>query len=183
MKIVEDTEKLYNRQKTIGGEMNKILMIVAVTFAFTGCYKTEYSGTLSEKGKVADCFYTAAQVTHTRSVTVANNLNQNIYNEDYDDGGYNSYSGNNYGRKHRRNSGPQVYYSDAVNEIPAKYGVMFECEHGVKFVIEGIDQRHQQLWQRMKKDSTITIFYREIYHIDTKTGQKTLFDYDFLDAK
>jgi hypothetical protein len=161
--------------------MNKFLTVLITIAIFTGCYKTEYSGTLSEKGKVADCFYTAAQVTHTRSVTVTNN-NNNLYNNYDDDNYYTSYSGNNYGKR-QRNSGPQVYYNDAINEIPAKYGVMFECEHGTKFVIEGTKAKHKSLWQRMKKDSTVTIFYREIYHVDTKTGQKTLFDYDFLDAK
>ena len=26
-------------------------------------------------------------------------------------------------------------------------------------------------------------FYREVYHVDTKTGQRSLYDYDFLDAQ
>lgn len=60
---------------------------------------------------------------------------------------------------------------------------MFECEHKIKFVVEGSEQKHKDLWSRMKKDSTVTIFYREVYHVDNKTGQKSLFDYDFLDAK
>jgi len=168
--------------------MNKFLTAIAVIAIFTGCYKVEYSGTLVEKGKVADCFFTPGQVTHTQTTTVAienNTLNNLIDDDDWDDWDDDDYNISYSGRKHKRrqSSGPQVYYSDAVNEIPAKYGVMFECEHGVKFVIEGTKEKHKSLWQRMKKDSAVTIFYREIYHVDTKTGQKTLADFDFLDAK
>lgn len=164
--------------------MNKLLVAISVVAIFTGCYKTEYSGTLTEKGKVIDCFFTPGQVTHSRTTTITNNTQNSIFNDyddDYDDDYNTSYSGRKY--KRQRHSGPQIYYSDAVNEIPAKYGVMFECEHSVKFVIEGTKEKHKSLWQRMKKDSTVTIFYREIYHVDTKTGQKSLFDFDFLDAK
>jgi hypothetical protein len=140
--------------------MTKFFIIGVVALLCFSCYKTEYSGTLVEKGKVLESFYTPGQVTHTRTVTVGDPY---------------SYGNN------RRSTG--VYYHDAVNEVPEKYGVMFECEHNVKFVIEGSGDRYRFLWQKMKKDSTVTILYREIYHIDTKTGQKTLFDYDFVDAK
>lgn len=80
------------------------------------------------------------------------------------------------------NSHGRVSVQSYVNEVPAKYSVMFRCEHGVRFVITGSDDLHRELYQRMVKNADVTISYRNIYHVDNKTHQKTLNDYDFLDA-
>jgi hypothetical protein len=82
-----------------------------------------------------------------------------------------------------RDSRGRVSYEHYTNIVPAKYSVIFQCEHGTRFVISGSDVLHRELYQRMVKNSNVTISYREVYHVDNKTSTKALVDYDFLDAK
>lgn len=69
-----------------------------------------------------------------------------------------------------------------TNRVPAKYSVIFQCEHGTRFVITGEDALHQELYRRMTRNMNVAISYREVYHVDNKTGEKILADYDFLNA-
>lgn len=66
-------------------------------------------------------------------------------------------------------------------DIAEKYAVVFRCQHG-KFIIEGTDDRHKDLWQRMKRGEQVIVRYREQYRVE-KDGSKTLTKYDFLDAQ
>ena len=75
-------------------------------------------------------------------------------------------------------------------DIPEKYAVVFKCKYG-KFIIEGTDQRHRDLWQRFTQGQEVDVTYREVFksiYDDTKgTGkveliEKKLVKYDFLDA-
>lgn len=61
--------------------MYKLTTITFIALILVGCYKTEYSGTMSENGKVIDCFYSPAQITHTstQTVSIGNDLNSNAY--------------------------------------------------------------------------------------------------------
>ena len=74
-------------------------------------------------------------------------------------------------------------------DIPEKYGVVFECSHG-NFVVHGNDQRHKELWQRMRKDSLVDVTYKEVYTVkfitengERKILEKKLKDYWFIDAQ
>lgn len=75
--------------------------------------------------------------------------------------------------------------------IPEKYAVVFKCKHG-KFIVEGTDNEHKKLWERLEQGQEVDVTYREFYRctyddID-KDGKKELInkeliDYDFLDAQ
>jgi hypothetical protein len=81
-----------------------------------------------------------------------------------------------------------VHFSDVDVHTKAVYGVVFECQHG-NFVSQGTDERHEDLWKRMRQGSNVTITYREVYSdtIQVTDGKETLLgrglvDYDFIDA-
>ena len=80
--------------------------------------------------------------------------------------------------------------SVSVN-IPEKYAVVFKCQHG-KFISEGTDQRHKDLWQRLIEGQEVTVTYKEIFestYQDTdgdgkkEVTNRKLIGYDFLDAQ
>lgn len=75
---------------------------------------------------------------------------------------------------------------DVLVEVPARYGIVFECQHG-KFVVEGTAEKHKNLWGRMKEDEKVIVEYREIYrNTYNSDGQKIkseLIKLDFIDAK
>ncbi|MEK6925872.1 MAG: hypothetical protein AABW50_01195 [Nanoarchaeota archaeon] len=82
-----------------------------------------------------------------------------------------------------------AFTSVSVN-VPEKYAVVFECQHG-KFIVEGTDDAHKSLWKRMSEGDTVRVSYKEIYEsvcADTNkdgaidTLSRALIDYDFLDA-
>jgi len=69
-------------------------------------------------------------------------------------------------------------------DIPARYGVVFECEHG-SFAIEG--EKWESLWRSLKEGDRVEIQYREIYEVDlTKAkdhpGYRRFRKLDFLGA-
>jgi len=71
-------------------------------------------------------------------------------------------------------------------DFPEKWGVVFECEHHGNFVVVGENERHKKLWERMKKNKTYKITYRDVftsrYDGDKLLGRKPK-DYWFLDAR
>ena len=74
-------------------------------------------------------------------------------------------------------------------DLPEKYAVVFECQHG-KFIIKKDQKRTKQLWERLKKGQEVTVKYAEVYKVTehgTLNGPKQfvkreLAKYDFLDA-
>lgn len=72
----------------------------------------------------------------------------------------------------------------ATVHVRAQYGVVFECEHG-QFVIIGSSSYYQKLWEKLPKNSNVTILYNEEYLIHIKNKEEVsreLVDYDFVDA-
>lgn len=63
-----------------------------------------------------------------------------------------------------------------TNTIPARYGVVFSCEHGT-FAIDG--DAAAELFRKVKVGDSVTIVYREVY--DGADG--TLLDFRFVDAQ
>ena len=61
-------------------------------------------------------------------------------------------------------------------DIPARYGVVFECQHG-RFAVEG----REELWKRMHVGEHVTVSYTEEYEVDGKTQR--LVGLRFVDAK
>lgn len=76
-------------------------------------------------------------------------------------------------------SGNMVVTSTSVS-LPKKYAVVFECVHG-KFIVEGTDEKHRELWARLKAGQQVDVTYREVYRL--KDGARQLIDYKFLAAK
>ena len=75
--------------------------------------------------------------------------------------------------------------------IPEKYAVVFKCQHG-KFIVEGTDKAHRDLWQRLEEGKKVDVSYKEIYKAvyDDVDGDgekdllsRDLVDRDFLDAQ
>ncbi len=76
-------------------------------------------------------------------------------------------------------------------DLPAVYAVIFECKHG-KFISQGTDTRHKNLWEKLKENQEVDVTYMELYKstyrdIDND-GKKDLVErrlvkYDFLDAQ
>lgn len=70
-------------------------------------------------------------------------------------------------------------------DIPEKYAVVFECQHG-KFIIEHNQEKTKELWQRLHRDQKVTVTYREEYRAKydgEKLIERRLHKYDFIDAK
>lgn len=66
-------------------------------------------------------------------------------------------------------------------DIPARYGIVFECDHG-SFAIEG--EKWADLWKSLKEGDEVLIQYREVYEVDlTKPKSERRFKkLDFLGA-
>lgn len=68
-------------------------------------------------------------------------------------------------------------------DIPEKYAVVFECQHG-KFIIEdeGKESRAHRLWSRLKDGQEVTVRYAEVYSVDGNGGRH-LKKYNFIGAE
>lgn len=62
--------------------------------------------------------------------------------------------------------------------IPARYGIVFECTHG-SFAIEG--DKWVPLWKSLQEGQKVTIEYRKVFTVD-KTKAQTFAKFDFLNA-
>lgn len=158
--------------------MNKLQKILGVGIAtvalplwLAGCdfirslpeTRTEYSKVLHEDAKVVDVVYTPSR------------------------------HGGGIGPSFGMTSGGDAAVGLAVTSvnIPEKYAVVFKCQHG-KFIVEGEDKEHKNLWGRLQEGQEVDVTYKEIYeatYMDAnKDGKKEyierkLIKYDFLDAK
>jgi len=76
-------------------------------------------------------------------------------------------------------SGSMVFTENSIR-VPARYGVVFRCEHG-QFASQGQDERHKQLWEKLPKGSVVRIQYDVIQHL--RNGQLYKEEMDFIDAE
>lgn len=76
-------------------------------------------------------------------------------------------------------------------QIPEKYAIVFKCQHG-KFIVEGTDRKHKELWGRFNRGDSVTVSYKEMYKSTYKDTDcdgkkelihKSLIGYDFLEAQ
>ena len=81
-------------------------------------------------------------------------------------------------------------WKDIIVEVPAKYGVLFTCDHG-SFTLEGT-KNAERMWKTLKEGDEVTITYKEIYNVHHRRVEGAekqvivtphLVDYDFLNAK
>jgi hypothetical protein len=77
-------------------------------------------------------------------------------------------------------SGNMVVTSNSVS-IPAKYAIVFECQHG-KFIVEGEGKKHKELWQRLKVGQQVQVTYSESWRVHDD-GRRELWKRSFVDAK
>lgn len=77
-------------------------------------------------------------------------------------------------------SGNMVVTSNSVS-IPAKYAIVFECQHG-KFIVEGTGDKHKELWRRLKVGQQVTVSYREVFRVH-KDGRREFVKFDFEGAQ
>lgn len=156
--------------------MNKLQRIlfsgaISLPLIFGGCdfirslpeTRTEYSDILHEDAKVVDVVYTPSR--HGSGV------------------------GPSFGMTSEGDAAIGIAITSV--SIPQKYAVVFKCQHG-KFISEGEDKRHKDLWERLQEGQDVDVTYKEIYeatYIDiNKDGKKELRErklikYDFLDAQ
>lgn len=73
--------------------------------------------------------------------------------------------------------GSGVVTSTSV-DIPARYGIVFECEHG-SFALDG--SKYKELWSRLKVGQPVTINYRIEYRV--VDGARVPHDLDFITAE
>lgn len=64
-------------------------------------------------------------------------------------------------------------------DIPDRYGVVISCKHG-KFRLKPQGETAKAMWEKLHVGDSITIHYREVYHV--QDGVKELADLDFIDA-
>lgn len=76
-------------------------------------------------------------------------------------------------------------------DYPAKYGVVFTCDHGDTFTIKGSTARYKDLYEKLFADQKTVISYKEIHKLvyskPDRYGRreliaKALLEYDFIDA-
>ena len=125
--------------------------------AFSGCKTSKYaqSDIMTEKGKVYDTWYSASQHGSGMGPTI------DLTGE----------------------GGIGVAFTSV--DIPEKYALIINCEHGVRFITEGTDDKHKELYFRISRDDSVDISFRENY-IETWDGDSLISrertSYDFLDA-
>lgn len=72
--------------------------------------------------------------------------------------------------------------SSVDTDIPARYAIVFKCQHGGKFVIDG--SRGEALYRKLEKGQSVIIDYQENWRIvSSKTATNRYFEsLHFLDA-
>lgn len=58
-------------------------------------------------------------------------------------------------------------------DIPARYGIVFECQHGTFAVKES-----EANWKTLREGETVTVIYREV--IEEENGERHVIDLDYL---
>jgi hypothetical protein len=79
---------------------------------------------------------------------------------------------------------PHVGFAVTSISVPETYAVVFQCQHG-KFIVEGEDQRHKELWQKLSEGQKVDVTYQEEYRVvydGTNVVSRDLFKYHFMDA-
>jgi hypothetical protein len=132
--------------------MKRLLILIALLALVSGCGpELEYSTPKTEPGKVSKLIFVPSG--HGSDVAVGFNTGK--------DGG--------------------MTLTPIDLDIPARYGIVFECPHG-SFAVEG--SKWVGLWKSLKEGQEVTIEYREVYEVDLtkpKSGRKFK-KYDFLGA-
>lgn len=132
---------------------------------FSGCRETkiEYSPVLYEDATVVDVVYVPSRHGSGAGPTFAMDFDGN----------------------------PSMGIAVTSVEIDENYAVVFKCQHG-KFISEGSDERHKDLWKRMAEEMEVDVTYKEIYRVVyddiDKDGKKEVIEKvltgrDFLDAQ
>jgi hypothetical protein len=149
-------------------KLQKILGIGAISLPLMlgGCdfpeTKIEYSDVLHEDARVVDVAYTPSR--------------------------HGSGAGPTFGMTSEGD--PSIGLAVTSVDIPEKYAIVFKCQHG-KFIVEGEDDWHKGLWNRLQEGENVDVAYQEMYestYKDTnKDGKKELLErklvkYHFLDA-
>ena len=58
-------------------------------------------------------------------------------------------------------------------DIPARYAIVFECQHG-RLVVE----RHPEIWKTLRVGQQVTVRFREVFEVSGES--RHLVDLDFL---
>jgi len=76
-----------------------------------------------------------------------------------------------------------------TDEIPEKYAVIFNCQHG-EFIIQGIQDGYKSFYERLEEGDGVDVLYREVYRAvydrskaEEELLEKRLVKYDFIDAE
>jgi hypothetical protein len=157
-----------------------LFTILAALIVLTSCNtKREYTGTLHEKVVVVALIFNPS--SHNTEIT-------ETMMDDYDSPFKGTDINGNKGVKIGKIRGHDAQVTTTT--IPARYGVVFQCQHGT-FTVEGTEQKHQILYNKLYNSvrDTVDVLYRELYNVTydkevkTKIIKRELIDMDFLDAQ
>lgn len=125
--------------------------------------KTETSELMQERGVVVDTLYSRAHTQSDLDVGVTTDFDGNI----------------------------GLSFTPRTISVPETWGVVFRCDHGNKFAIQGSTPGYKMLWEKLDPGMQVTIDYKEIrrntYEDTNGDGVRdltssTVVDYDFIDA-
>lgn len=139
----------------------RTLIILCAVLMLAGCDRRgiEASETMTEKGTVVTLLHTASHRESHSDLNVGMDFNGNL----------------------------TITPTTTRINIPETWGVVFDCEHGNRFAIQGSSAYYKELWSRMTPGKPVTIYYREEYEVvrdgDGKEKSRKFHDFDFLDAK
>lgn len=151
-------------------------MLIALVLFSCSNTKTEYSPILHEQAVVVALIYSPSEHHTNLGTTMMDDFNNPMGGVDMN---------GNHGIK--IGGGMQISESN----IPEKYGVAFQCQHGT-FTVEGSEVKHKVLYNKLHVKDTVDVMYKEEYRVtykkNDKTGQKevvnrVLNDLDFIDAQ
>ena len=171
--------------------MKKLVLVLSVFvlgFFLTSCGPVrEQSGDLREKGVVVNLIYTPSKHEMHLGKTMMNDYNNPLGGVDMQ---------GNKGIVVGNINGETVQISSST--IPEKYGVVFQCEHGRTFCIQGDNNegdvsKYKILYDKLNGhvNDSVYITYQEVYEVTYEKNdagkkvetKRVLVDLDFIDAQ
>lgn len=143
-----------------------LMLSVMATTASCGDFpvtRLEYSDIKKERGVVVDTYHTDAHSHSEITMSPSFDMDGNA----------------------------SLSLGSSTTSLPETWGVYFRCEHNTKFPIDGSEQRHKELWEKLDPGMDVTITYREQYkntyedrdhNGERELVNRELVDFDFLDA-
>lgn len=82
-------------------------------------------------------------------------------------------------------TGGDLSITPSTTRIPETYGVVFRCDHNMKFAVQGTGDRYKQLFDKLDPGMKVVIVFREVWDVTYEDEQeigREFVDFDFIDA-